>query len=416
MKMRHLSSIFAALPLLAALFLLPSCDVSLDPVELEPARPLSLSTKQQAYVAGGNSFAFHFLDRMEAEAGKDYVISPLSMQFLLGMLLDGAKGETAAQICSTLGYGSGETELVDEYCRSMLSQLPNMDKRTRLELANAIFVDEGYPLTDAYMSSVRKYYDAEVANLDFADIHGSANKINKWCSDHTEGLVPKILDETDPDMLAYLLNALYFKSQWRHSFNPASTVAESFTHADGSTSKLKMMKQYETFDYTETESFQAVSLPYGNGAFLMTVLLPKGKEGTSAVTAYFRKTSWDNFRYSMYPCSVDLWLPRFETSFGMKLNDLLSAMGMPLAFDPKADFSAMSAYALCLSFVRQDAVIKVDEEGTEAAAISSAAMMKNTSVGSDAPPVIFHANRPFVYLISESSSGAILFAGRFSGK
>lgn len=402
--------------LILAILAIAACDISLETDMGNPRKPLELTTKQESYVAVGNSFAFHYLESIEAAATKDYVVSPLSMQFLLGMILDGARGKTADEICATLGFGKDETAEVNEYCRNMLAQLPKLDAMTSLMLANAIFVDDGYKLNDSYMETVRRYYGATASNLDFSDTKASADVINKWCSDNTRGMVPKVLDETSSDILAYLLNALYFKSQWSSRFDVAATVYEKFSLADGSADKVLMMKQYSQFDYSETELFQALTMPYGNGAFEMTVLLPKGKATTAQVASWLRKNSWFDFRLSMYVCSADLWLPRFETAFGMELNDLLSAMGMPTAFVGGADFSGMSPAAMCLSFVRQDAAITVDEEGSEAAAVSTAGMQKNSLPGDAAPPVIFHANHPFLYLISENSTGAILFAGRYSGK
>ncbi|MBO4567211.1 MAG: serpin family protein [Bacteroidales bacterium] len=383
-----------------------------------PYKALSLTTKQSTYVDSGNSFSFNLLKEVEAASGKDYVISPLSLQFLLGMILDGAKGATADEICNVLGYGSGETGQVNEYCLSMLKQLPELDKQTKLHIANAIYVDDGWPLLDTYKSDVAKYYEAAVANLDFSKTKESAATINKWCSDNTEGLIKKVLEETSPDMLAYLLNALYFKSQWSCKFDKNLTGEEDFYNADGSKAgRVKMMRTERTMDYKSAKSFRAVRLPYGNGAYSMTVLLPKDGFGASAITEELASTDWNVLNNSFYGCMVDLWLPKFETTFKIKLNDILSQMGMPSAFNGKtADFSAMSAFALCLSFVNQDAVIKVDEEGTEAAAISSAGMMKNTAVGPPEETIVFHADRPFIYLITEKSTGAVLFAGRYSGK
>ena len=378
-------------------------------------KPLVLTTKSAEFAEKGSSFTFHFIDQINAASTKDYIISPLSMQFLLGMILDGAKGETAEEICQVLGYGAGETEAVNEYCLSMLQQLPALDKKTRLTIANAIFVDDGWPLKDSYKSTVGKYYQAEVSNLNFADGAASLKAINGWCADHTNGLIPKILDEVKPDMLAYLLNALYFKSQWKNKFDKTKTSDEFFTDESGTKGKLPMMKQNKAYGYTETEVYQTVCLPYGNGAFSMYVFLPKEKYGVSDVTASLRKADWNLVRSSLSTSEVDLWLPRFETQYHIKLNDILSEMGMPLSFDPAADFSAVSDYALCLSFVQQDAIIKVDEEGSEAAAVSSAGMIKNTSAGPD-HFVVFHADHPFLYLITESSTGAVLFAGRYSGK
>ena len=383
-----------------------------------PYKPLSLTTKQADFVDSGNSFSFNLLKKVEASSDKDFVISPLSLQFLLGMILDGAKGATADEICNVLGYGSGEVAQVNEYCLSMLSQLPELDRQTKLHIANAIYVDDGWPLLDSYKSDVSRYYKAAVANLDFSKTKQSAATINKWCSDNTEGLIKKVLEETSPDMLAYLLNALYFKSQWADKFDKGLSAEEDFNNpALGKTVKVKMMKAERSMDYFSTKTFQAVRLPYGNGAFSMTVIRPKDGYAVPDVTAELAASDWNLLKNSFYGALVNLWLPRFETTFSIKLNDILSDMGMPSSFDGvTADFSAMSPYALCLSFVRQDAVIKVDEEGTEAAAVSSAGMMKNTSVGTPELPVTFHADKPFIYLITEKSTGAILFAGRYSGK
>lgn len=376
-------------------------------------KPIELTTKGAEFVQKGESFTFEFIDRINAEAEKDYIVSPLSMQFLLGMILNGAQGETAEQIATVLGYGAGEIAQVNEYCLSMLNQLPNLDRKTGIAIANAIYVDEGYGLKDAYKSEVGKYYKAEVANLDFSDGASALKEINGWCKKNTGGMIDKILDEVSPEILAYLLNALYFKGQWKDKFSKSRSAEETFTNEAGTKSRVTMMKTEKKFPYAENDIYQAVKLPYGNGAYAMTVLLPKGRHTVADISATLRKSDWDGIRYGFDTCEVDLWLPRFETKYNIKLNELLSAMGMPDSFDPaKADFKAMSGDALCLSFVQQHAAIKVDEEGTEAAAVSSAGMLKEAAMPMD--NAVFHADHPFLYLITESSTGVVLFAGRFS--
>ena len=378
-----------------------------------PRVALKLSPSQLEFVTEGNAFSMNFLDKVAAAESKDFILSPLSMQFLLGMILDGTAGQTAEEIATVLGYGKDQADAVNDYCLAMLQQLPVLDKKTRILIADAIYVDKGFDLKDQYKKTVVKYYDAAVSNLDFSDSQGSAEIINKWCSDHTEGLIPHILDETTPDMLCYLLNALYFKGSWAEKFNKERTVNEKFTQANGYTAQLPMMKTYKEFRYGEGTTFRAVRLPYGNGAYSMTVLLPKSGKKLTDVTAELKTSDWKAVEKKMYLSEVDLWLPRFQVKFGIKLNDILSDLGMPSAFDPlRADFSPMSVDALCLSFVRQDAFIKVDEEGTEAAAVSSAGIIKNTSVGPSSY-VVFHADQPFLYLITEADTGAVLFAGRY---
>lgn len=392
-----------------------------DPVEEDdgnnPYVPMELSTRSIEFLRQGNAaFTFDYISRIDAATTENYIVSPLSMQFLLGMVLNGARGETAAQISRVLGYGAGETDAVNAYCRSLLRQLPLLDKKTRLTMSGAVFVDDGWPLLDSYKEAVGENYDATVSNLNFSDARRSLQAINGWCSEHTEGLVPKVLDEVSPDMLAYLLNALYFKSRWAERFNAYATGEETFTDEGGNRSKVKMMKQEAQHGYAENEVFRAVRLPYGNGAFSMLVFLPREGYKVADVLSVLKKTDWESFRREWIPCEVDLWLPRFQTRFRIHLNDHLSAMGMPLAFDREgADFKAMSPYALCLSFVQQDAVIKVDEEGTEAAAVSSAGMEKATAVA-PGEHVVFHADHPFLYLVSETASGAVLFAGRYAGE
>ena len=407
-------TLFAAIA--AAVLAFSACKGNGEDNTPNPYKALDLSTKSSLFVQKGHGFTFDYINRINADSKTDYIVSPLSMQFLLGMILDGARGETANEICKVLGYGAGEVAAVNEYCLSMLQQLPSLDKKTKLTIANAIFVDDGWPLLDTYKTDVAKYYEAAVSNLDFADENGSLKAINGWCSDHTNGLVPKVLDEVSTDMLAYLLNAMYFKSQWKEKFQKSATSEETFTDEAGTRVKVKMMKQEEDFNYTENDLFKMVRLPYGNGAFSMFALLPKSGCKVADVCAYLKKVDWDDFRRDMVSCNVDLWLPRFETKYHIKLNDILSEMGMPRSFDTDlADFKAMSDFALCLSFVQQDAVIKVDEEGTEAAVVSSAGMMKDMAVA-PGERVVFHADHPFLYLIVESSTGAVLFAGRYSGK
>ena len=381
-----------------------------------PYQEIKITTKSADFVQQGLPFTFDYIGRINGATEENYIISPLSMQFLLGMILDGARGETADEICTVLGYGKGEVDAVNEYCLSMLQQLPELDKKTTLSIANAIVVNHKYSLLDRYQETVGKYYEAFVSSMDFSDSYAAVKEINQWCSDHTNGMVPKVLEKVSDDMLCYLFNALYFKSEWKFKFDKSATSAETFIGADGQVLKVKMMKQAENYPYAENDTFQVVTLPYGNGAFSMMVFLPKSGYGIPDVIGELKKADWDSLRKGMGISKVDLWLPRFETKFGIKLNDIHTAMGMPSAFEAgRADFGAMSPDALCLSFVRQDAAIKVDEDGSEAAAVSSAGMFA-TSPG-PTPHAVFHADHPFLYLITETSTGgAVLFAGRYSGE
>lgn len=403
-----LAVFFAMVMAFSACEKVPVCD---EPQE-NLYQPMELTTKSAEFVEKGNSFAFDFLDRIDVAASGDYIVSPLSMQFLLGMILDGTNGDTAAEIASVLGYGAGEVGAVNEFCLSMLKQLPELDKKTTLSITNALVVNQDYRLNDSYIEETGKFYEAEVTNMDFGASEESAAKINQWASDHTQGMVTRIIEKTSKDMLAYLLNALYFKGTWVTKFDATLTDKAGFTMEDGKASEVMMMNQVARLAYLETQAFQAVQMPYGNGAFSMTVLLPKSGKKVSDVMAALKATPWKTLMGSMGSAEVDLRMPKYETKFGIKLNDILIAMGMPLSFDEmRADFSKMSPDAMCLSYVRQDAAIKVDEDGTEAAAVSSAGVFV-TSVGPTST-ILFRADHPFIYVISEMGTGAVLFAGRF---
>lgn len=410
--MKHPSITIATLAIVAFV----SCEkIGGDNDKNNPYKPLELTTKSAEFVQKGNDFSVEFIDRIDAVAKSDYIISPLSMQFLLGMVLDGAQQQTADEICTVLGYGQGEKEAVDQYCLSMLEQLPNMDKKTKLTIANALFADKDMPVLDAYKEKAVKFYKAEIANLDFSNGASSLKTINDWCSKNTNGMIPKVLDNVTTDIPLYLFNAMYFKGEWKEKFKTSDTADETFTNEGGAQAKVKMMKHTKNHEYTENEVFQAVSLAYGNSAFSMVVLLPKTGHKVADAIASLKETGWDELRHQMYTHDVDLWLPKFETKYGIRLNDILISMGMPLAFDDqRANFSALSDFPLYLKYVQQDAIIKVDEEGTEAAVVSHAGFGKMDAGPS--PAVTFHADHPFLYLITEKSTGAILFAGKYSGE
>ena len=405
----------------ALLFLLPPACNRLDPDEPDdgnnPYTPISLSTKQAGFVQAGNQFAGRFIEKIDENALKNkekvWFVSPLSLQIALGMLINGAQGETAAEICQMLGYKEGETAEINTWCKLMLDQLPKLDKKTDLTLANAIFYNKQQTLKGPYRDNVTSWYEATLEALDFTKTKEAAGTINKWCDKQTKGMIPKVIDDVSPTALAYLVNALYFKSEWREKFPKGSSENETFTNEDGSKGKVKMMKlDGKKFNYGENDLCQAVRLPYGNGNYAMTVLLPKSGHTVREITADFAK---DPSLIFLGQAEVDLWLPRFETKYHIKLNDLLQDMGMKRSFVPfVADFSAMCDKASYVDFVQQDTAIKVDEEGTEAAAVTIIGM--ELAAAFPAPPpqkVVFHADHPFLYLITETSTGAILFAGKY---
>ena len=381
------------------------------------AQPLELTPEQKAMAATGNEFSFRFLQQIDGSGEGDWFVSPTSLQYLLGVILNGAQGATAAEIAHTLGFEPADLAALNDFNREMLTRLPKLDPATKLTIGNAVFVNKLYPIDKKYKNLVEKYYDAEVQNLDFNNERATLRVINGWCDKKTNGLIPGILESVEPSMFAYLLNALYFKGAWSYPFSKNLSRERTFYLESGKEKKVWMMEKERKFAYGEDDLCQRIRLPYGDGVYAMYVLLPKKGHTVSEVVASLGGEKWDDLRKHMYfDTKVNLWLPRFETKYHIKLNDILKEMGMPGSFRPGADFKAMSPNADFLDFVQQDAVIKVDEEGSEAAAVTSAGMMGATAVATPPRIIDFHADHPFLYMIVESSTGSVLFAGKFTGE
>ena len=381
------------------------------------AQPKQLTPEQKAFAETGNEFAFRFLQQIDKNDPGDWFVSPMSLQFLLSVVLNGAQDGTADEMARTLGFEAAQLAELNTYSRTMLDRLPQLDPATKLSIGNAVFVNKIYPIEKKYRQCVEQYYDAEVQNLDFSNEKAALRAINGWCNKQTEGLIPGILDSVDPAMFAYLLNALYFKGAWSYPFTKSITKERPFHLESGQEKKVWMMEKERKFYYGEDDCFQRICLPYGTGAYSMYVLLPQKGHTVAEVLASLDAASWKELRSHMYSdTKINLWLPRFESKYHIRLNDILREMGMAGCFKPGADFKAMSRNADYLDFVMQDAVIKVDEEGSEAAAITSAGMMGATAVPQPPRVINFHADHPFLYLIVESLTGAILFAGEYTGK
>jgi serine protease inhibitor len=303
------------------------------------------------------------------------------------------------------GYGDQE---VNAYYKKLKEALLKTDPSTKLSIANAIFTDQFVEIHKAFIKTNQSYFDATIRQVNFGD-PATVDIINGWASEHTDGLIKEVIEETSPLDLMYLLNAIYFKGIWTTQFDKKNTSREPFSQEDGGRADVDMMHQTATFNYTADKSFQLVQLPYGNQAFSMMVLLPvEGLSLREAVAVLCSEGYWGGLQSRLSEAEVTLSLPKFKTEYSKKLNDVLTAMGMGIAFSTMADFSGMSDCPAFIEFVKQDTYISTDEEGTEAAAVTVVAMRKN-ALGPQ--QVLFNANRPFLYLIQENSTGAILYMG-----
>ena len=394
-------------------------------------KPLKLTEEQRVFANENNGFTLNFLKTVnEADrSGRSFIYSPLSITYVLGMVNDAATGNTEKELEETLGFHEGGIQAVNEYCKNLIDNLPKADTDVELDIANAIFVNKDYTLKPQFEQDVAYYYDAKAEALDFSSPK-TLGHINDWCKEKTKGMIPTILDEVKPEMVSYLLNAIYFKADWTKKFDPKNTKNEKFATGKGSI-EVPMMSQDVYISYVKNETYSAVKIPYGNSLWNMMVLLPEeGKstddivnhlaaKGFSDVEDYYNSTEGVFRTYE-----VDLKLPRFETSSDTKeleggLISLLQQMGIRQAFDDQfAEIPNMCNKPVYIEMMRQKARIKVNEEGSEATAVTVAGM-GFASAGPiqevEIPKATFHANRPFVYVIREASSGVILFVGKFTG-
>ena len=396
-----------------------SSNNSMEPTPTEPVtsednqrQDIILNSAQTEMVNESNDFAFNLFRQVSSE--KSEIVSPISISYALGMLNNGAAGETQAQINKVLGFSTTDADGINEFCKKMLAEAPKLDKQTKVMIANNIYFnsDKGYELKPDFVSKAKLYYEADVENRSFTDGQ-TMNAINQWANDHTEKMINKVLDESsfDPDAVSYLLNAIYFKGSWSEKFETSATTDETF-HGYTAEKTVPMMYQNNTFKYTETDDCQALRLSYGNKAYSMTILLPKeGKNIGDVLTTLTAKT-WNTYQM-MDDAIVDVKLPRFESKSDIRLNKIMATLGMPNAFNADlAEFpNFCSADDTYIGLMKQVAKINLNEEGTEAAAVTVIGLKNEAATA----PIFFNATRPFLYVISEQSTGAIFFIGQYMG-
>jgi len=374
----------------------------------EESDPIVLTKAESELTTRSNDLGFNIFAEIEkAESLKDRFISPLSLSLALALTSQGAAGNTREEMLSVLGFDGYSASEMGAYFRKMTEGLEKADKTVSLSIANAIWASRMIKVKDSFISDAQKYFDSEV-NVDDFSKSSTLSDINAWCSKNTNGKITSILDKLDPALMMVLLNALYFKGNWSDEFPEAT--AGKFTAIDGSSEKSKLMRRTGDYRYAEDKTFQAVELPYGNGSFVMDVLLPVDSKDFAKAAASLDNAYWTALNAQMRSCEVALTLPVFKTEYNVELSDALKALGMKDAFTGNADFSAMSQTPLCIDFVKQKTYVDVNEKGTEAAAITAIGM-KLTSVGPSEMKV-FKADRPFIYMIREVSTGAILFMGQ----
>jgi len=379
----------------------------------EPAQPLRVA-------AAGNDCGFRLLDAVQKKhPHSNVVLSPVSAALDLSMALNGASGDTAQQMKALLAFDDADLPAINAANAQLVQTLTTPVKSVVLSVADSLWADSRrMALRKAYVEQMQRYYGAEVADVDFGS-EATPARINAWVEKKTQGKIPKIIDRINPADVALLLNALYFKGQWTDKFDATKTQPHDFTLADGSAKKVPLMDQSAKFDYFETKDMQAIRLPYGTGDLAMDVLLPEPHSSLAALETELTPQNWKTWQGLFVERRGEIGLPRFELKAQYLLNEPLQDLGMKRAFEAgAAQFQEIfepgpgqsAGPNFYISSVLQATYLKVDEEGSEAAAVTSIGITM-TAVRPEPLPFRMIVDRPFFCAIEDRRSHALLFVG-----
>lgn len=405
MKTTHIITIVL---MLAAIF--SACNK-----EPEGGTPIQLDLKSKQLVEADNAFGLDLFRALHAdtETPVNFMISPLSISMALSMAWNGAETETRDEMAEAMRVKDFKRDEVNQIYRDLANALTTNDPKVTMEIANSIWYRQGYHVEESFLSVNHTYYDAEVNAADFSDPN-TVKQINKWVSDKTHKKIDQIITDIPAEAVLYLINALYFKGTWQQEFNPENTQKMGFMVTSDDYAEVDMMGREDTLNYYRNEIFSAIELPYGDGNFNMSILLPHYTKNLSEVVDQLNAENWEKWQKAFSKTGpIDIRLPKFKVEYEVILNKQLQAMGMQQAYTTAADFSGINpARDLFISFVKHKTFVEVDEEGTEAAAVTIIGF-ETTSVNPDEPEKIaFHCDRPFLFIINEKSTGTILFMGK----
>lgn len=356
-----------------------------------------------------SEFAFDFWKKHNSieEADKSYFVSPLSLHIALGMLLNGADNQTKEEIQKTLRVSS-DLATTNGIYKDLIDNLPLSDPKVKNTIANSVWYRNTFKVEPSYLDNLKNYFNAAAYGENFDDL-ATVGKINKWASDNTNGKIPKVIDQINSDQILFLMNALYFKGDWKTQFKTEDTRDADFNGTKGVKS-VKMMNMTSNVKYAKRGNYKAIELPYGDGNYVMTVLLPD--KSTDETLASLSTSEWQQLNAALSEQKVIVGLPKFTLEYESDLKKVLTDMGINAVFTDGADLSKIASPAgkLKVGMVKQNTYVGIDEKGTEAAAVTTIGVVL-TSVPVY-PEVI--CNRPFLFVISEKQSNTILFTGKIS--
>jgi len=390
-----------------------SCNDGVEEQAISPTmQPIELNANEKEMAARQGDFAstlsLELCRQLGGEKTDNWLVSPFSLQCALGMLSNGAAEETHDEILYALGLSQYSQEEVNAYFKKLIEGLHTVNSAITVKTANSVWGNAGVPLKEDFQKMNIENYSAMVSQLDFSD-PSAVDQINAWCNQTTEGLIPSILEEVNPTATVYLLNSLYFKARWESEFAPEKTQEGDFTTSSGKVIKAHFMQTQRMAAYVENEWFTSTSLSYLNDSYVMRLILPQPEISIDQVLQALSESDEDLWKNTIL-AEINLKMPRFTLENKMDLTPTLQALGMKKAFSGGADFSSMSDVATYISLVQQATRLKVDEEGSEGAAVT--VIGGETSPGMPEEKVDFFLDRPFLFQILEPATGTVLFMGQ----
>ena len=367
---------------------------------LEPIKDPDVSS-----VASANTrFGFKLLhDLRERESGGNIFISPLSISIALTMTYNGAVGETERAMAEVLEIGTLDLSTINQSNKALRHSLENPDPKVQISIANSIWSRQGVEFNPEFLERNRAFFAAEIASLDFNSPQAT-EIINEWVDTNTNGKIEKIVERINQEVVLFLINAIYFKGNWQDEFNKSRTRTGVFHLSDGSEKQVQMMRREGVYPYFRGETFEATSLLYGDGQVSMYIFLPNSNSNLNRFLRDLDAHNWEQWISQLQDRSQTMMLPRFKLEYAVSLNDTLKALGMEVAFGRSANFSGIGPNLL-ISEVKHKTFVEVNEEGTEAVAVTSSGI-RALSI-----PPVFRVDRPFFFTIYDAETQTILFMG-----
>lgn len=362
-------------------------------------------------VSANTRFGFKLFSALtNQQPNQNVFVSPSSVAIALAMVYNGASGETQRDMARAMEIQGMNLQVLNQANADLKALLENPDPKVQLSIANSLWARQGVPFKPEFIQRNQQFYQAKLTELNFADPR-AVSTINGWVNQSTRGKITEIVDQLSADDVMVLINAIYFKGNWSRQFDKQQTKTEPFYLANGSSKNHPLMTQRSEYRYLDHSLFQGVMLPYGEGRRMsMVVLLPKKNSTLNELERNLTAENWDQWMNQFRNRQGSIQIPRFKLEYKAELTRILAQLGMGNAFTRQANFSGISPVPTQIDQVNHKTFVEVNEEGTEAAAVTSIGIRATAAIPMD-EPFQMKVDRPFFCAIRDNQTGSVLFMG-----